>query len=389
MLTPDQIELIHKEVDGENTAVESAAFRTLVEREPEARALEAELRSLAAAFQQAGDRVPHPRLRPAILEAVEHARNTWNESVPASARAYAIPRWMVLQWSSLTTRMEETMVTKKGLIIGTTTVAAVAIVGALVVGYPPSGGEVGTIGGADTTIAGVQQASRYRGRSMSAEDVSLSNPEIQAIFQNHEIVALVQSEVFRAAMRNDAFRELQSNDAFRALMAQDAFRALMAQDAFRALMSSDAQRALLSQDAMRALMAQDAFRALLKQDAFRAMQSSDAMRALQANDQFRALQANDAFRALLASDAFRAAMANDAFRAAMANDAFRAAMSSDAFRAAMANDAFRAAMANDAFRSLMAQDAFRALLANEAFRALSRSQSASDAFLNEAMRAAQ
>lgn len=297
MLSQDQIELVHKEIDGENSAVESAAFRALVEREPEAARLAAELRSLAEIFSNAGEREPHPRLRAAILQAIPQLGRATPPDRSASSVARTVARWAGSQWSIFTTLMEETMVTKKGLIIGTSTVAVIAIVGALVVGYPPTGGETGTIGG--DTIMGVQQASRYQGRSMSAEDVSLSNPEIQAIFQNDQVLALVQSDVFRAAMRNDAFRALQSNDAYRALLSQDAFRELMKADAFRELLKQDAFRNLMANDAYRELMKQDAFRDLMKQDAFRAMQASDAMRALERNDAFRELQRNDAFRALL------------------------------------------------------------------------------------------
>ena len=88
----------------------------------------------------------------------------------------ALVRWAVVQWKLFTIRMETTMLTKKGLIIGTTTVAIVAIAGILVVGYPPSGGEIGTIGGGGDTIRGVQQAGRYRGRTMSQKDVSEHSP---------------------------------------------------------------------------------------------------------------------------------------------------------------------------------------------------------------------
>jgi hypothetical protein len=392
MLTDDQIELIHREIDGENSPVETAAFHALVERDLQARALHRELAALANVFHHVEEREPPQRLRQEILGAMGQRPEAHapSEREPMWVVVAEATRWVGVQWAKVTTLMEETMLTKKGLVLGTTTIAAVAIVGALVVGYPPSGGEVGTIGGGSgDTISGVQQASRYRGRSMSAADVTLSNPEIQALFQNHEILKLVQSDVFRSAMKNEAFRELQSNEAYRQLMASDAYRQLLASEAYRELMNSEAYRELMASEAYRELLANESFRQLQAQDAFRQMQSSEAMRALQANDAFRALQANESFRELMATDAFRAAMASEAFRAAMANEAFRAAMNSEAFRAAMANEAFRAAMANDAFRQLMANDAFRQLQASESFRALSRSAAASEAFLTEAMRAAQ
>ena len=109
------------------------------------------------------------------------------------------------------------MATKKALIIGTSVVAVIAIVGSIAIDYPPGGGEAGTIGG-------VQQAARYRGRPMTPEDVNISNPEIATLFQNQEIVTLVKSEAFREAMSNEAFRSLQSNEAYRELMSSDAYR---------------------------------------------------------------------------------------------------------------------------------------------------------------------
>lgn len=387
MLTQDQIELIHREIDGENSPVDSAAFRSLVEREPQARALASDLRHLAGLLDKVPDRAPPPGLRAAIVNAIgPAARASPDDGARMTPRAIA--RWFVLQWSSLTTRMEETMLTKKGLIVGTTAVAAVALVGALVVGYPPSGGEVGTIGGADT-IGVVEQASRYRGRSMSAADVSLSNPEIQTLFQNHQILSLVQSDVFRQAMRNDAFRELQANEAYRQLMANEAYRQLMLSDSYRQLMASEAYRQLMLNDAFRELQKNEAYRQLQAQDAFRQLQSSEAMRALQANEAYRQLQLNDSFRQLMASDAFRQLMASDAYRQLMLSEASRQLMFSDAYRQLMLNDAFRQLQFNDAFRQLMANDAFRQLQANETFRALSRNLAASEAFLAEAMRAQQ
>ena len=50
MLNPDQVELLHREIDGANTPEESAAVRSLIESDAEARALEADLRHVKEIF---------------------------------------------------------------------------------------------------------------------------------------------------------------------------------------------------------------------------------------------------------------------------------------------------------------------------------------------------
>jgi hypothetical protein len=381
MLSPEQVELIHEAIHGTTTPADRAAFQLLVDRNAEARALADRLRELETVLGDVEDESPPAHLRARILDALP-------------ARASPVPSfWMVvksfvpeslLKFSFPTLRMEESMASKKGILIGSTAVAAVAIIVAGFMGYPPANGVLGTIGSGDTTgMAGVQQAGRYRGAKISEKDITLANPEIQVIFQNHEVLNLINSDAFRAAMKSEAFRMLQSNDAFRMLLADDAFRNLMASDEFRALQANEAFRGLQENEAFRAAMSSEAMRAA-QRSAQRAAQNSDAARAAQ-----RELLNSDAFRSLQDNEAFRALKENDAFRAVLSNDAFRAAMSSDAMRAAMANDAFRAVMANDAFRAVMAKDAYRALQSAEMFRAVSRSAQLSDEFMRQAQRAAQ
>jgi len=382
MLTSDQVELIHDVILGQGTATDRAAFQSLLDRSSEARALADGLRELAAALHDVKDEAPPTHLRQAILDALPARASPAAPSFWVVTKSL-VPQWM-LQFSFPSLRMEESMATKKGILIGSTAVVALAIVVGGLMGYPPANGVLGTIGSGDTTsMAGVQQAGRYRGTKISEKDITLANPEIQVIFQNHEVLNLINSDAFRAAMKNEAFRSLQSNDAFRSLMADDAFRALMASDEFRALQANQAFRSLQENDAFRAAMASEEMRSA-QRSAQRAAQNSDAARSAQ-----RAMLNSDAFRALQNNEAFRALAENDAFRAVLSNDAFRAAMSSDAMRAAMANDAFRAVMANDAYRSLMSKQAYRSLQSAEVFRAVSRSAQMSDEFMRQAQRAAQ
>jgi anti-sigma factor RsiW len=70
MLNRDQIELIHREIDGENTPEESAAFRSLIADNAEARVLEADLRHVTQVFDRVGAAEPPGHLRRAILDAL-------------------------------------------------------------------------------------------------------------------------------------------------------------------------------------------------------------------------------------------------------------------------------------------------------------------------------
>lgn len=368
MLTPYQLELIHGEVDGENTLEASLEVRQLVETQPEALALMTSLRSLDELFNKVPDRVPPPRVTELIHNAMPLNSRASPKAELANGTAQTISKWAIQQWNGVTNLMGEFMLTKKVLIVATTAVAAIAIIGELIVGYRPSVYDAGTVG-AGGDMSGVQQAGRYKGRKMTEADVTLSNPEIHALFQNDQVLKLVQSDAFHQAMRNDAFRELLSSEAFRQTLSSEAFRELLANDASRQLFASDAFREVMANDADHQVLASAAFR-----EAF-------------ANNAAHQVLANDAAHQVMANNAFREILANDAFRQLLANDAFREVLANDAFRQLFANDAFREVLTNDAFREVLASDAFRQLQASDAFRAISHSQSLSEAFLSQAMHA--
>lgn len=70
MLNRDQIELIHREIDGANTPAESAAFRSLIEEDSEAKAFEADLRHVTLLLDRVEDSEPPRHLKRAILDAL-------------------------------------------------------------------------------------------------------------------------------------------------------------------------------------------------------------------------------------------------------------------------------------------------------------------------------
>src|SRR5881397_1510633 len=134
MLTQYQQELIHGEIDGENTPEASAEVQELVASQPEAMTLMTNLQSLDALFREVPYREPPPMsLNPRPSPRAGYAKGT----------TQSINRWATQQWNGISNFMGELMLTKKVLLGATTAVAVIAIIGYAIVGYPPSGFDAG------------------------------------------------------------------------------------------------------------------------------------------------------------------------------------------------------------------------------------------------------
>ena len=281
----NQIELIHREIDGANTADESAAFRSLLEEDAEARGLAAGLREVARLCDLAGQCAPPPHLRPAILDALPQPALVTTESKWMTPRE--VFRWSVLHLQLGAERMEETIMTKKAMLIGGAVVATVIVIAGIVTGFPPGSRESGTIGG-------VEKASRYHGRAMTEADVTIENPEIAALFQNDQILRLVQSDVFREVIANQAFRDALASQAFQDALANQAFQDALASQAFRDVMGIQAFRDVVTIQAFRDVLASQAFRDVVGIQAFRDVLADQAFRDVLANDAFQSLAQSEA-----------------------------------------------------------------------------------------------
>jgi phage head maturation protease len=299
----NQIELIHREIDGANTADESAAFRSLLEEDAEARGLAAGLREVARLCDLAGQCAPPPHLRRAILDALPQPALVTTESKWMTPRE--VFRWSVLHLQLGAERMEETIMTKKAMLIGGAVVATVIVIAGIVTGFPPGSRESGTIGG-------VEKASRYHGRAMTEADVTIENPEIAALFQNDQILRLVQSDVFREVIANQAFRDALASQAFQDALASQAFRDALADQAFRDALADQAFRDALANQAFRDVLASQAFRDVLASQAFRDVVGIEAFRDVLADQAFRDVLANDAFQSLAQSEALSQAFMREA-----------------------------------------------------------------------------
>lgn len=361
MLTSHQIELIHREIDGENTPAESIEVRELVETEPEAATLMASLQNLGALFGQVPEREPSPRVRQQIQNAM--SLNSRASPRVEQKTTQSIAGWAIQQWNGVTNLMEKSMLTKRVLIGVTTAVAVVAIIGYLVVDYKPSVYDAGTVG-VTNGMSGVQKADRFRGRTMTEKDITLSNPAISTLLQNDKILKLVQSKAFHEALNNDAFLAVLNNDAFHDLANSKVFHDLLNNDAFHDLASNDAA----------------AFNVLL-------VASNEASRqgpGVNANDLANKVLSQEAYNRVLNSEAYHDVMANEALHDLLANDSFHDLLANESFHDLLSNESFHDVLNNDAFLAVLNNDAFHDLQNNDAFMAIAHDAGLVNLFLNEA-----
>ena len=304
MLTEYQVELIHREVDGENTPEASDEVRKLVAAEPEAQVLLNNLQSLDALFGE----VPYREAPPGLREAINNAMSV------QGTKQQTITQWAAQQWNGVSNFMGELMSTKKILIGATTAVAAIALIGYALVGYPPSGFEGGTIGTGDG-MGGVTKAERYKGKTITEKDVSLSNPQIMALFQNDGILKLVKSEEFKKAMRDETFRELQSSELYQELMSSEVYQELMSSEVYQELMSSEAYQELMSSEAYQELMSNETYQQLMSSEAYLELMSSEAYLELMSSEAYQELMSSELFLQISQSPAMSELFLSEAMQA--------------------------------------------------------------------------
>lgn len=107
MLTKYQFELIHREIDGENTPEASAEVRELVATQPEALTLMTNLQSLDSLFREVPYREPPPRVRQAIYKAMSLHPRASPRAGHAQGTTQTITRWAAQQWNGVSNFMGE------------------------------------------------------------------------------------------------------------------------------------------------------------------------------------------------------------------------------------------------------------------------------------------
>ena len=355
MLNPNQIELIHREVDGENTPEASAQVRELVEAQPEAKALLTSLRELDTLFGQVSDRAPSASLVSSLRRVVAPK--------PIAQPQQSINRWAVQQWNGISTFMGELMSTKKVLLGATTAVALIAIIGYAIVVYPPSGNDAGTIGG-------VQKADRYRGRTLTEADITLSNPAVKQLFQNDKVLALVKSDKFRRAMHDKGFKELLASEVYHDLTNNEIYHDVSSNETFHDLTNNEVFHDLVNDQAFHDW--------LNKEDASHDVTHDEVLHDLTNSEVFHGELNNQAGQELLN---------NEAFHELLNSDAGIALLNSEAFHDILNNEVYLAVLNNEVFFDILNSDAMHDLQSSELFQNVLHDASLTEVFLNEANQA--
>ena len=86
-------------------------------------------------------------------------------------------------------------------------IALLALVAVAYIAFDNSGTDEyvrGTMGVADTTIAGVESANRYRSEQITESDVQLGDTDIERLMQSDVIQDLIQNPTFAKAIQDPA-----------------------------------------------------------------------------------------------------------------------------------------------------------------------------------------
>lgn len=118
---------------------------------------------------------------------------------------------------------------KKYFIAGGALLAGLLVVYFAVSGFPPTSEVAGTMVGGDTTLAGVEQAERYRADAISDADVQLDDQSINDLLQNPDIVAVLQDQDFQNALTAGSLTEALAAPQFENLLRGDILRHALTQ----------------------------------------------------------------------------------------------------------------------------------------------------------------
>src|SRR5262245_53073372 len=103
--------------------------------------------------------------------------------------------------------------------INTKTIVIAGAIAALVGGVAYYGANTGARNALDAaqTAGTIAPAERYRGESLTSEDVTLGDQDIQSLLQTDTFASLIEDPDFVSLMADGQFKALASNASFRSL----------------------------------------------------------------------------------------------------------------------------------------------------------------------------
>jgi hypothetical protein len=280
----------------------------------------------------------------------------------------------------------------------------------------------GTIGAADTVVAGVESANRYRSEQMTEEDVQLGDTELERLMQSEIIEELIanpsfaraiQDEATRAAMEQDwagtAFANEQTREALAAVPVEEISAEAVGgasgetaagdygteipneetygdipleepgDDGYGDIPYEESGEDRSEGDrSYNEILDDPVVQVAIEDQNFRDALFDDYVKQLLSQAWFTSALEDEAVQTWLAGaaardeDELKTAGDEDEFKAAGDEDEFKAAGEEDAFKAAGEEDAFKAAGEEDAFKAIGEGDRFEAAGGDE-FKALAES----------------
>lgn len=262
----------------------------------------------------------------------------------------------------------------KQILIG---IAIVAVIAVAYIAFDNSGSDEyarGTIGAADTVIAGVEPADRHRSEQITPDDVQLGDTELQRFLQSEIVEELIQNPSFARAIQEQAVKaameEGWTEAIFESEETREALAAIPLDDGGSLEIPLDDPRGeipiddpsgeipiddeasfeeILSDEFVRAALADDMVRNALLDEYLREALAEEWLQAALDDAEVQAWLKEAAERGL---EDFKTAGDREEFKAAGDREEFKSEDSRDEFKAAGDRDEFKAAGDRDEFKAV-------------------------------------
>ena len=249
----------------------------------------------------------------------------------------------------------------KQILVGIAVVALIAVAYIAFDNSESNDYAVGTIGAADTVIAGVESANRYRSEQMSDADVVLGDTELQRLLQSEIIQELINNPTFARAIQDpdvrtameegwtdaifetdetreslaaipidDAGYEVPTEDIARDMPIDDnggdpSYKEVFDDEFVQAALRDDRVRGALLDDYVRELMGEDWFKAALDdqevqrwlKDLADTSEELEEFKSDEDREEFKADEDREEFKTDLDREEFKADQDREEFKAAM------------------------------------------------------------------------
>lgn len=253
------------------------------------------------------------------------------------------------------------------MIVGAVVLLAVIIVGWSIIDFPPKDDNVqGTIG----------MAEKYRTDQVTAADVKLDSPEMQALLQNDKIQALLKSPDFRKATKDEhflqalgqiSFRKAASDEAIAAVLTDQQVLALSAGPGFAVIVQKDLLRSMENPEIVKTLTSVE-FQNMIQSKSWADINSVAEVQRAISGDQIAGVTLDVAMKSFVEKPEIQMMLADPLLRAMLAQPEQIKAFADEAVVARFADPGVRAVLADPVMHQALEQPEVRSMLADPVLR---------------------